>query len=174
MCQCNGHAQTCDSRTGQCLFCMEYTTGYNCDRCLEGYYGNPLLGSEIGCRPCRCPDTIQSGHTHANHCELDRRNNDMICYCTEGYGGPRCDDCADNYFGNPEKPGGTCTECKCNNNIDLYVSGNCDSKTGNCLKCLYDTTGDNCEYCQDGFYGDAMIQNCRRKYKRIKYMEKLI
>ncbi|XP_055377658.1 laminin subunit beta-1 isoform X2 [Condylostylus longicornis] len=161
MCQCNGHAQLCDSKTGQCLNCMDFTTGYNCELCLKGYYGNPLLGNEIGCRPCRCPDTVMSGHSHAEICELDRRNNDMICHCKQGYSGARCDVCDDNYFGNPETPGGSCEECNCNNNVNPSDTGNCDGKTGKCLKCLYDTTGDNCEHCRDGYYGDALLQNCR-------------
>ncbi|XP_073827458.1 laminin subunit beta-1 [Musca autumnalis] len=159
-CECNGHAQQCDARTGQCLNCADYTTGYGCDACLDGYYGNPYLGSEIGCRACRCPDTIASGNAHADGCSLDVRNNNMICHCQEGYDGPRCDICADNYFGDPEVPGGSCQKCDCGNNIDIYDTGNCDRRTGKCLKCLYDTTGDHCELCRDGYYGDALKQTC--------------
>ncbi|XP_037816684.1 laminin subunit beta-1 [Lucilia sericata] len=159
-CECNGHAQQCDARTGQCLNCADFTTGYACDSCLDGYYGNPFLGSEIGCRACRCPDTIASGNAHADGCSLDSRNNNMICHCQEGYDGPRCDICADNYFGDAETPGGSCEKCDCGNNIDIYDTGNCDRRTGQCLKCLYDTTGDHCEHCRDGFFGDALQQNC--------------
>lgn len=87
----------------------------------------------------------------------------MICYCQEGYSGARCDLCADNYYGNPEKPGGVCQKCECSDNIDPSRRGNCDLKTGKCLQCLYETTGDHCEFCKDGFFGDALQQNCRRK-----------
>lgn len=166
-CLCNGHTQNCDARTGQCLSCQDYTSGYNCDQCIEGYYGNPLLGSEIGCRPCRCPDTIASGHTHAEQCALDPRSNDMICYCKDGYSGARCDICADNYYGNPDKPGGICQKCECSNNVDLSRNGNCDLRTGQCLQCLYDTTGDHCEICRDGYYGDALLQDCRRMLSKL-------
>lgn len=31
-CQCNGHAEDCDSGTGACLGCQDYTTGHNCER----------------------------------------------------------------------------------------------------------------------------------------------
>lgn len=31
-CNCNGHADTCDSRTGVCVSCRDYTAGRNCDR----------------------------------------------------------------------------------------------------------------------------------------------
>lgn len=161
-CECNGHTQNCDARTGECIACQDFTSGYNCNKCVEGHYGNPTLGSEIGCRPCRCPDTIASGHTHAEQCDLDVRTNDMVCYCQEGYAGSRCSVCAENYFGNPDKPGGICEKCECNQNVDAGQSGNCDLRTGKCLRCLYDTTGDHCEFCRDGFHGDALAQDCRQ------------
>lgn len=85
----------------------------------------------------------------------------MVCECYEGYGGPRCETCADNFFGNPEVPGGSCERCKCSNNVDPSRSGNCDPRTGRCLQCLYDTSGDHCEVCKPGFYGDALTQDCK-------------
>lgn len=88
----------------------------------------------------------------------------MVCYCQEGYSGARCDVCADNYFGHPELPGGTCEKCNCNDNVDLNDSGNCDSHTGECLKCLADTAGKNCEICKDDFHGDALDQSCTRNF----------
>lgn len=162
MCECNGHAQLCDQSTGECKDCADFTSGYNCDRCIEGFYGNPLLGSEIGCRPCRCPDPVATGHNNARECQLDYRNNDMICYCKEGFSGAKCDICADNYFGHPELTNGTCTPCDCSDNIDLNVAGNCDLQTGQCLQCLNNTAGYKCEYCRDGFFGDAFNDDCRQ------------
>ncbi|XP_065087000.1 laminin subunit beta-1 isoform X1 [Ochlerotatus camptorhynchus] len=161
MCECNGHTPTCNSKTGECVQCQDFTYGWRCDRCLEGYYGNPLLGSEIGCRPCRCPDTIASGHSYANECVLDPKANDVICLCDQGYAGAKCDVCADNYYGNPERPGGICQPCDCSNNVDLNQQGNCDPKSGQCVQCLYDTEGDHCEFCRDGYYGNALEQDCR-------------
>ncbi|NXH75212.1 LAMB1 protein, partial [Hydrobates tethys] len=31
-CQCNGHAEDCDPRTGSCLRCRDHTTGRHCER----------------------------------------------------------------------------------------------------------------------------------------------
>jgi laminin beta 1 len=154
------------------LNCQDFTSGYNCDRCIENYYGDPLLGSEIGCRPCRCPDTVASGHSFATECALISSNNDVVCYCQPGYAGTKCDICDNNYFGNPEKPGGECNSCNCTGNVDLNRPGNCDAKTGKCLQCLYDTAGDSCEFCRDGYYGTAEIQDCRGNLKYSFNMNK--
>lgn len=161
-CECNGHAQLCDQQTGECLDCSDFTSGRNCEQCIEGFYGDPLLGSEIGCRPCRCPDTFASGHTHSDYCQLDRRTNDMICYCKEGYAGAKCEVCAENFYGHPEVVNGTCEPCNCNGNVDLARPGNCDLHSGTCLQCLYETSGENCEFCKDGYYGNALLQDCRQ------------
>lgn len=68
--------------------------------------------------------------------------------------------CDENYYGNPEVPGGSCRQCSCNNNVDITKAGNCDPHSGKCLQCLYNTEGDNCEVCKTGFYGDAFQPNC--------------
>ncbi|XP_066949126.1 laminin subunit beta-1 isoform X9 [Macrobrachium rosenbergii] len=160
-CECNGHADTCDSYSGICHECRDNTTGPNCALCSEGYYGDPRLEVGIACRPCPCPGTIDSGHSFASRCLLDPRTKDVICECELGYAGARCDVCADNYYGNPEVPGGKCTPCDCGNNVDISRSGNCNSRTGECLQCLFNTAGFNCERCKAGYYGDASSQQCR-------------
>lgn len=160
-CECNGHADVCDSTTGTCHECRDYTTGADCSVCMEGFYGDPRLEVGIACRPCPCPGTDDSGHSFAARCSLDPRTKDVVCECEEGYAGSRCDVCADNYYGNPDVPGGQCQPCSCNNNIDISRPGNCDAKTGECLQCLFNTFGFNCERCQPRFYGDALNQECR-------------
>lgn len=77
--------------------------------------------------------------------------------------GIHCDDCAENYYGDPINPGGSCDSCMCNNNINLDAPGNCDADSGECLLCLYDTEGFSCEKCAPGFFGDATMQNCQSK-----------
>eukprot|EP00094_Tigriopus_californicus_P009037 TCALIF_08711-PA protein Name:"Similar to LanB1 Laminin subunit beta-1 (Drosophila melanogaster)" AED:0.08 eAED:0.08 QI:0/0.86/0.81/1/0.86/0.87/16/623/1807 len=159
-CQCNGHADICEAQTGQCINCRDATDGPECGVCLEGYYGDPTLEANIPCRECPCPNTKASGHSFAERCFLDTTNNEPVCECDLGYSGARCDVCSDNYYGNPEIPGGSCVSCNCSENWNFQDTGNCDSSSGQCLKCLFNTEGDHCEYCQAGFFGDAVQGQC--------------
>ncbi|KAG1659411.1 Laminin subunit beta-1 [Nymphon striatum] len=159
-CDCNGHADTCDSRTGSCVDCRDFTSGSKCDKCENGFYGDPRIGFGIPCRPCPCPDTAENGQSHADTCELDPRTQTVRCHCNIGYKGDRCDKCAANYFGEPST--GVCKECNCNDNTDETLEGNCDAASGECLKCLFNTEGFYCERCKPNFYGDAINHQCAK------------
>lgn len=76
--------------------------------------------------------------------------------------GDQCEECAINHYGNPQEVNGTCTSCYdiCNYNIDMQIPGSCDPVNGTCTKCQYNTEGDNCEMCANGFYGDAITGQC--------------
>eukprot|EP00062_Callorhinchus_milii_P006208 gi/632946479/ref/XP_007888579.1/ PREDICTED: laminin subunit beta-2-like isoform X2 [Callorhinchus milii] len=161
-CHCNGHSEDCHHSTGACLNCRENTAGHNCDRCSDGYYGNPVLGSGKQCRPCPCPGFPGSGHHHGISCHADLDSNRIVCNCKYGYTGTRCDQCAPGYHGAPEVPGGSCRRCQCNNNIDVSDPDSCDPRSGDCLKCLHNTHGHHCGECRQGYYGNALQQDCRR------------
>lgn len=160
-CECNRHAEMCNSRTGQCNDCADNTDGDHCERCRVGFYGQPEVGIDIPCRACPCPGTPESGVYHANGCTLEATSQTPICRCEPGYAGERCDRCADNHWGEPTVPGGECRSCDCSGNADMSRPGACDPNTGRCLRCLYQTTGDHCESCADGYFGDASRQSCR-------------
>uniref|UniRef100_A0A8C5T9A9 Laminin subunit beta-1 n=1 Tax=Malurus cyaneus samueli TaxID=2593467 RepID=A0A8C5T9A9_9PASS len=161
-CQCNGHTEECNPRTGTCLHCRDHTDGRHCERCQDGYYGNPVLGSGQQCRPCPCPGYPGTRHYHGSSCHADDETHHIVCLCAPGYAGPRCDRCSPGYFGAPEVEGGVCRPCQCNNNIDASDPEGCDPRTGQCLRCLYHTAGPHCAQCQPGYYGNALQRSCRR------------
>lgn len=110
------------------------------------------LGTPDDCQSCGCPDggaCIQIG--------------DDVTMCTEcptGYSGHKCDLCSDGYFGDPTGRFGTpslCQSCECNQNIDPNAIGNCNTTTGECLRCIHNTDGDRCEVCLPGYFGNALV-----------------
>ncbi|XP_070532708.1 laminin subunit gamma-1-like [Ptychodera flava] len=150
-CECNGHSSACDVNTGACL-CEHNTEGDNCERCKVGFYGNAQDGTPDDCKPCPCPGQracIEIG-------------DDVVCTdCEPGHSGSRCELCSDGFYGDPQGlygPPRPCQACLCNGNTDPNAVGNCNSTTGECLKCIFNTGGYNCQECLPGFYGDALAE----------------
>ncbi|CEF62050.1 Usherin [Strongyloides ratti] len=162
LCSCNSHSNICDQKNGICMNCNNNTAGRYCDRCEDGYYGDPRIEVNIPCKACMCPNHSDSGNYNAISCTFDYISGGMnaLCECKKGYIGTFCDECDKNYWGNPKEIGGLCEKCECNGNVDPTVENNCDKKTGECIKCLYHTTGKNCELCENGYFGNGAERNC--------------
>lgn len=145
----------------QQIIFLVYVLGPNCEVCEPGFYGDATTGTPLDCNICECPLGIVS-NSFATECSLNSVN-DLICTCKEGYVGQRCNKCADGFYGDPSDPGDYCKRCGCSGNIDYNVNGSCDSLTGECLKCINTATGDQCDRCLNGYYGDAVVaKNCAR------------
>ncbi|XP_041043524.1 laminin subunit alpha-2 isoform X2 [Carcharodon carcharias] len=160
-CVCYGHSNYCDDVTGECLNCLHDTTGPFCDKCRSGFYGDTTRGTPNDCHPCSCPLLIPTNNFSPT-CHLDSRGEIICDRCPPGYSGSRCDRCSEGFFGRPSKPGGLCQPCLCNGNLDLSVPGSCNSLTGECLRCIEGISGQFCDECAEGFFGDAIVaRNCR-------------
>uniref|UniRef100_A0A1I8HYC8 CCHC-type domain-containing protein n=1 Tax=Macrostomum lignano TaxID=282301 RepID=A0A1I8HYC8_9PLAT len=156
-CDCNGQSDVCDANTGACVNCTGNTEGDHCERCRPGYYGNPKAG--VPCRHCACPS---SERQFSSRCQLRPGSaRDYICEnCAEGHTGAHCEQCRVGYYGNP-RAGQGCKPCNCSNNSQPGVVDTCDTVSGRCKACSFNTEGERCETCQDGFYGTAANRGCR-------------
>uniref|UniRef100_A0A3B5B3F7 Laminin subunit gamma-3-like n=1 Tax=Stegastes partitus TaxID=144197 RepID=A0A3B5B3F7_9TELE len=158
-CNCHNHG-TCHPETGVCE-CSDFTAGMTCEVCLNGYYGNALIGTPADCQPCPCPDRTS--------CAQMAESGQVVCTnCPAGQTGMRCQMCEDGYYGDPlgqSGPARPCVRCDCNGNVDFNAVGICDRITGRCLKCLGHTEGERCQRCRRGFYGNALNQTAGQKCK---------
>uniref|UniRef100_A0A182NLL6 Laminin subunit alpha-1 n=1 Tax=Anopheles dirus TaxID=7168 RepID=A0A182NLL6_9DIPT len=136
-CGCNGRSEECDPETGVCLNCRNNTGGEHCERCAEGFYGDPNLGQ---CSACPCPETRKN---FARGCTV--RGSDVHCICKPGYTGALCDSCQRGYFGHPHLDNGHCDACECNR--EGSMSDECDHYTGEC-HCRPGITGRKCDRCE--------------------------
>ncbi|NXG63635.1 LAMC2 protein, partial [Hemiprocne comata] len=88
-CQCNGNVEpnavgNCDRQTGECLKCIYNTAGFYCDRCKDGFFGNPLAPNPADkCRACAC---------HSAGAEPLKCRSDGSCICKPGFEGPSCEE----------------------------------------------------------------------------------
>ncbi|NWH33994.1 LAMC2 protein, partial [Chloropsis hardwickii] len=142
-CSCQGGG-ICDPDTGEC-YSGDENVG-NGVSCPFGSYRDPR--QPYSCRTCPCG--LGQG------CSLGPGGQEVICdHCPPGAAGANCEYCADGYFGDPaaSQP---CQLCQCNGNVEPNAVGNCDRRTGKCLKCIHNTAGFYCDRCKDGFFGNPL------------------
>ncbi|XP_076279706.1 wing blister isoform X1 [Lasioglossum baleicum] len=140
--------------------CPEGYTGLSCEDCAWGYTKVIQNGSEHRehhvCVKCDC-------NGHASTCDL------VLAECTtceHNTVGPKCDRCAPGYYGIAlHGTPNDCKRCACplliesNNfspNCQLDDPNNVDSGYV-CTQCPPGYTGDHCESCDVGFFGNSMI-----------------
>uniref|UniRef100_H2MMH3 Heparan sulfate proteoglycan 2 n=1 Tax=Oryzias latipes TaxID=8090 RepID=H2MMH3_ORYLA len=146
-CDCNGHSSSCDPETGRCLQCLHNTDGQRCERCQNGYYGNPLTGDPQACQPCPCPGTTPANFSST--CYMHSDGQPTCDNCPPGFTGRRCE-CAQGYTGNPL----TGQRCQVENYINCY---NCDQTgsqgcTGGTCYCKMNVEGSSCSSCKPGAF----------------------
>ncbi|KAG5325201.1 LAMA1 protein, partial [Pseudoatta argentina] len=140
--------------------CPEEYTGMSCQKCAWGYVKMPINGSDHQdrhkCVKCDC-------NSHAGSCDLIIGE---CGTCEHHTVGPKCDRCATGYYGIATR--GTsedCKKCACPLSVDSNnFSPSCqlddptDMNSGYvCTQCPEGYTGDHCETCDVGFYGNPVI-----------------
>uniref|UniRef100_A0AAY4BPY9 Laminin, alpha 4 n=1 Tax=Denticeps clupeoides TaxID=299321 RepID=A0AAY4BPY9_9TELE len=148
----NNFAEHCDRRGGvvRCM-CQEGYAGHHCERCVPGYYGNPMAIGD-SCRKCDC-----NGNSDPNL--IFNECNNVTGHCLNCWGntaGAHCDRCAPGFHGDALRAK-DCRECECNK----CGTTSCDDRTGVC-HCKPGVTGRLCDQCEDGYSGFSSCQGCRR------------
>ncbi|XP_023330340.1 laminin subunit alpha-1 [Eurytemora carolleeae] len=133
----------------KCTACPQGYEGAHCERCSNGYYGNPLTIGDY-CKPCRC-----NGNADQSSSRICDHITGECLSCLGNTGGWSCDVCVPGYYGNPGD--GFCKPCACN--IYGASSSVCDPRSGEC-PCKDKYVGRTCGQCNDGF--GNIRAGCRR------------
>jgi laminin, alpha 3/5 len=145
-CECSGNIDplkpgSCDSVSGECLQCLNNTSGTACNLCAPGYYGDAVLLKD--CKSCICDD---NGTAYCN-------SYNGICECLPNVIGDKCDRCLDNHYGFDSGLG--CKPCDCG---QAAYSRQCDDHTGECA-CKAGVTGRQCDRCLPGYWNYGPGEN---------------
>ncbi|KAM9355578.1 laminin subunit alpha-2 [Pholidichthys leucotaenia] len=142
----NNFSPTCRlSEEGEllCDQCQPGYTGPRCDRCSNGFYGQPTVPGG-SCQPCDCNGNLDL--STPGSCDPVTG---QCLRCRKGYGGVNCNSCAEGYFGEAITAK-NCQPCQCHTNGS--VSEVCNQETGQCL-CRENVLGRQCDECTPETHG---------------------
>lgn len=147
----HNYAETCgvDSSNNFYCICLEGHTGRYCERCEEGYYGDPARPNNR-CQPCDCSGNTDNSRPGA---ECDSLYGNCL-KCLPETKGDHCEECADWYYGDALILQ-NCQECDC----DKVGSESCDGSTGQCI-CKPNVEGRSCDRCAAKHYNFASGLGC--------------
>uniref|UniRef100_A0A663M6X7 Laminin subunit alpha-1 n=1 Tax=Athene cunicularia TaxID=194338 RepID=A0A663M6X7_ATHCN len=141
----NNFSPTCQLSEGGeivCDNCLPGYTGSQCERCANGYYGNPLMPGQ-SCTPCECSGNVNPQED--GYCDTFTG---QCLKCLGNTAGHHCEKCADGYYGDAviEK------SCPCACHVNGSLSSTCHHETGFC-HCKSNVIGERCDKCLNGYYG---------------------
>uniref|UniRef100_A0A7N8XTA6 Laminin subunit alpha-2 n=1 Tax=Mastacembelus armatus TaxID=205130 RepID=A0A7N8XTA6_9TELE len=142
----NNFSPTCHiSQEGEllCDQCQPGYTGPRCNRCSNGYYGQPTVPGG-SCQPCDCHGNLDL--SIPNSCDPITG---QCLRCRQGYGGAACGSCAEGYYGDAITAR-NCQPCQCHTNGS--VSKVCNKETGQC-HCKENVVGRQCDECMPQTHG---------------------
>ncbi|KAL6095758.1 lama2 [Pungitius sinensis] len=149
----NNFSPTCHVGAEGELLCDQCQPGYagpRCDRCSNGYYGQPNVPGG-SCRPCDCHGNLDLSKPGSCDPITGR-----CLRCRQGYGSASCDSCADGYYGDAIVAK-NCQPCQCHANGS--ESEVCDKETGRC-QCMKNVVGRQCDECIPNCWWDDEGQAC--------------
>ncbi|XP_036940486.1 laminin subunit alpha-3-like isoform X2 [Acanthopagrus latus] len=131
--------------------CPPQYTGDSCEKCAPGFYrdnSGPFLGR---CVPCECNGLSAECEDRTGRC----------LNCKYNTAGDRCERCKEGYYGNAAQR--TCRVCPCPFSVSTnsFAIG-CREVFGDfqCI-CKAGYTGEKCESCAPGYYGDPLVPGGR-------------
>ncbi|CAF1447840.1 unnamed protein product [Adineta steineri] len=137
-----------------CSPCPQGYYGERCEYCATGYRREVSFGGPFaGCIPCHC-------HNHSFSCDVETGR----CACQHHTTGDNCERCLPGYYGSAHR--GTpddCQKCPCPAGVSC-TQLQLPQDHVVCLNCPAGYTGDRCEYCDDGYFGDpeGLVTGVRR------------
>ncbi|XP_006865737.1 PREDICTED: multiple epidermal growth factor-like domains protein 9 [Chrysochloris asiatica] len=141
-CQCSNRSASCDALTGACLNCQGNSKGDHCEECKEGFYQSPDANKE--CLHCPCSAVTSTGSCIIKLGELEPK----CVQCKDGYTGRNCNKCENGYYNSDS----ICIQCQCHGHVDPVKTPKiCKPESGECINCLHNTTGFECENCLEGY-----------------------
>lgn len=155
-----------------------YVEKTDCTQCKSHCYQVPSYSKPILCWPCPCDLSRSNGMCIVKKGENFEPEEIKCERCKPPYTGPLCDQCLNEGFDYYKNDLGECVACNCNNNsyFDSFRMVNsselrkCNSN-GFCHSCMYNTSGQHCDKCANGFEGDALKRTCQPIVKTIKIVE---
>ncbi|XP_055351401.1 laminin subunit beta-1-like [Paramacrobiotus metropolitanus] len=126
-------------------------TGSKCERCDEGFFGNPLVPGGT-CSPCQCRGNIEP--LAPGSCDPNTGQCLKCLFNTEGF---HCERCKAGYFGDARRQ--NCRRCVCDVLGTDPIGGDCDRTTGQC-PCLPNVLGLTCDHCKENHWKLASGKGC--------------
>ncbi|KHJ45819.1 immunoglobulin domain protein [Trichuris suis] len=147
-CNCHGHSDRCDSKTGICFDCQHNTDGDQCERCLPDFVGDARQGTPYDCTyratqaPCQCYNHSPRGCDSYGRC----------LRCEHNTEGTNCERCKAGFYG--DATAGTpfdCKPCPCPGARECFVDSDGHFT---CRGCPAGFTGRMCQECAPGYAKD--------------------
>ncbi|KAM9323132.1 laminin subunit alpha-3-like [Pholidichthys leucotaenia] len=131
--------------------CPPQYAGNSCEKCAPGYYrdgSGPYLGR---CVPCECNGLADECEDGTGRC----------LKCQYNTAGDRCERCKEGYYGIASQR--TCRVCPCPFSTNSFAAGCADLYGDIHCVCKAGYTGDRCESCAPGYYGNPLTPggSCR-------------